>query len=121
MKTPLRPQGIVDFNPQEAIEESIRGVEFDYFYTGKREGKSGYIELHVTSTVRDWAENVYIRKAWYLGHKEDWKSCIDKHIRTHLLDLNTGMQLVLRMMQEFEVSEEKFIHWEIYKPTHFRV
>ncbi|WP_423819197.1 hypothetical protein V5739_00370 [Salinimicrobium sp. TIG7-5_MAKvit] len=121
IKSPLRPQGKFDFHPQEEIQESIRGVEYDFFYTGKREGTGGQIELHVTSIVRDWAENVYIRKAWYMGHKENWKGCIENHVRTHLLEISAGRMLVMRLMQDFEVTEDKFKPWEKYNPSHFRL
>ena len=118
---PLKQQGKVDFHPQPQIEESIRGVEFDFFYTGKRQGTSSVIiELHITSTVRDWAENVYMRKACYMGHKKQWKKCIEDHVRQHLLDLSTGSMLVMRLMQSFEVTEDKFKPWDKYNPSHFR-
>lgn len=122
MKTSLRQQGKVDFHPQPEIEDSIRGVEFDYFYTGKRQGSSRIqIELHITSTVRDWNDNVYIRKAWYMGHKDHWKKCIEDHVRQHLLDLSTGPMLVMRMMQDFEVTEDKYKPWDKYKASRIEV
>lgn len=78
---PLLENGRKDFHPKPEIEESIRGVEYEFFYTGKRMGAGKQIELHVTSIVRDWDENVYIRKSWYSGNKEEWKKCIERHIR----------------------------------------
>lgn len=117
MKTHFQLQGKVDFHPQKEIKDSIKGVKFDFFYTGKREG-AGQIELHITSIVRDWDENVFIRKASYLGHKENWKRCIKDHVRTHLLELHTGEMLVLALMQEFDVTEDNFKPWENYNPIH---
>ena len=73
---PLREAGRKDFHPKEEIEDSIKGVDFDYLYTGRRTGTSGQIELHVTSIVKDWDQNTYIRKAWYMGNKKGWKDCI---------------------------------------------
>lgn len=121
MKSPLRQQEKIDYHPKEEIEESIRGVEYDFFYTGKRQGTGGQIELHITSTVRDWAENVYIRKAWYMGHKEKWEDCIKDHVRNHLIDLGTGHMLVMRLIQDFEVAKEKFKPWEKYKPNYLKL
>ena len=46
-----------NFFPQPIIQDSIRGVEFDYFYTGRRLGSGSQIELHITSTVIDWDNN----------------------------------------------------------------
>lgn len=49
--------------PQAQIQSSLKGVEFDYFFTGKREGTGGAIELHITSIVTDWATNTYTRQS----------------------------------------------------------
>lgn len=118
---PLKEAGRRDFHPKEGIEESLRGVSFDYFYTGKREGPSGQIELHITCVVTDWQENVFVRKAWFMGHKGNWKEVIRSFIIRHLEDLGTGNLLIKRMMQEFEVSQEKFMSWEKYNPECFDV
>ena len=121
MKSSLRKQGQVDNNTQSEIEESIRGVEYSFFYTGRRQAtKSPMIELHITSTIKDWAQQTYIRKAWYMGHSEKWKKCIADHVRQHLLDMAAGPMLVMRLMQDFEIIEENFHEWEKYNPTHFR-
>lgn len=118
---PLRIQGKVDFNSQPEIEDSIRGVEYSYVYTGKRQApRSDIIEIHITSTVRDWAQQTYIRKAWYMGHKGHWKKCIQDHIRDHLTDLQTGSMLVMRLMRDFEIKEGNYQTWEKYEPTYFR-
>ena len=117
---PLREIGRKDFHPKKEIEESIKGVEFDYFYTGKRTGTSGQIELHITSIVRDWDQNTYTRKAWFMGNKERWKDCIRIHIIDHLNDLNTGKMLVMSLMRDFEVSKDNFQEWEKYDPIMYR-
>lgn len=118
---PLRIQGIVDFNTQSQIEESIKGVEYSFVYTGKRQApRSAMIELHITSTVTDWAQQRYIRKAWYMGHKDNWKKCIQDHVRQHLIDLQAGHMLVIRMMQDFEINEEHYQKWDKYNPSYFR-
>ena len=115
-------QDKVDFHPQPEIEDSIRGVEYDFFYTGKRQAPNSVtIELHITSNVRDWAENVYIRKAWYMGHKDQWKKCLKDHVRQHLTDLGTEPMMVRRMMQDFEVTKDNFKPWDKYNPSHLRV
>ena len=116
---PLKEAGRRDFHPTEGIKESLRGVSFDYSYTGKREGPSGQIELHITSIVTDWQENVFVRKAWFMGHKENWKEVIRTFITKHLEDLGTGNLLIKRMMQEFEVSQGKYLPWEKYRPEYF--
>ncbi|GAB2769683.1 hypothetical protein [Salinimicrobium soli] len=113
MKNPLKEQGRTDNHPQPEVEESIRGLEFDYSYTGKRMGGS-QIELHVTSTIRDWKTLTYIRKSWYLGSKNDWKGCIKNHIIDHLNDLSVGRMMVMSLLREFEVTESNFIPWERY-------
>lgn len=55
-----------------------------------------------------------------MGHSSGWKNCIEMHIRQHLLDMSTGMQLVIRMMQDFEIKEENFVKWEKYYSNGFR-
>lgn len=111
-KETIQEIGRIDLHPKEVIEESLRGVEFEYFYTGKRAG--GGIELHVTSIIRDWDENVFIRKSWFKGSKSQWKITITRHIRTHLSDLHIGEMLVMRLMTDFQVSEENFREWDKY-------
>lgn len=108
----LEEVGRIDLHPKDTIEESLRGVEFDYFYTGKRSSRG--IELHITSVVRDWDENVFIRQSWFKGSKKQWKSTITKHIRSHLSDLHIGEMLVMRLMTDFDVSEDNFREWDKY-------
>ena len=121
METALRKQGQVDNNTQPEIEESIRGVRHSFVYTGRRQApKSRMIELHITSTITDWAPQSYTRKLWYMGHSKNCKKCIEDHLRHHLLDMSAGPLLMMRLMQDFEVREEHFQEWERYNPTHFR-
>jgi hypothetical protein len=94
------------------IEDSLKGVDFDYFFTGKRMGTGGEIELHITSVVTDWATNTYTRKSIYRGHKGRWKECIEQHILSHLKDLNSDLGIVKAMMRYFEVDRGKFKSWE---------
>lgn len=115
----LRELGRKDSHPKTSIENSIRGVSFDYYFTGRREGPSGQIELHVTSVVTDWQENVYIRKAWFLGHKHHWKPVIRKFLLDHMDDLDTGIQLIKSLLREFEVDNRKFVPWEKYNPVRY--
>ncbi len=100
--------------PQPEIQESLRGVEFNYFFTGKRMGTGGEIELYITSIVTDWETNTYTRQSIYRGHKDQWKKCIEKHIISHLKDLNTEPGIVRAMMRYFQVDEEKYKSWERY-------
>jgi hypothetical protein len=119
MKNPaLKEKGRKDYHPKEQIEESIRGVDFDFFYTGKKLGSGSLIELHVTSIVRDWEENVFIRKSWYSGYKKEWRECLREHVRQHLTDLCAGKMLVMSLMREFEVKEEHFREWKEYNPIY---
>ena len=120
LDSPLRESGRKDFHPKEAIEESIRGVEYDFYYTGKKMGSGKQIELHITSIVRDWEENVFIRKSWYHGNRETWKNCIKNHVKQHLTDLSTGRVLVMSLMRDFEIREEHFRKWESYNPVYYK-
>ena len=72
-QSPLREVQQQNSQPQTEIQDSFKGVDFDYFFTGKREGTGGAIELHITSIVTDWATNTYTRQSIYRGHKEKWK------------------------------------------------
>ena len=111
---PLKIRGKEDFFPQSITEDSTRGVQFDYFYTGKTLGSGSEIELYITSKSLDWDNNVYIRKSWYLGSRTRWKAYIEDHIRNHLNDPSAGGNLVKQLTRYFEVSEEKDKEWEQY-------
>lgn len=113
-QSPLREVQQQNSQPQPEIQESLKGVDFDYVFTGKREGTGGTIELHITSIVTDWATNTYTRQSTYRGHKEKWKECIKKHIIHHLQSLNVDAGIIRSMMRYFKVDEEKFRSWERY-------
>jgi hypothetical protein len=114
MKAPLREIGRENCHPQDTIEDGMRGLTYDYCFSGKRVGPVGQIELHVTSVLTDWAGNIYTRKCRYLGHKERWRDCIRSHIIKHLTDLYVGQMLVRAMMGNFEVDHKKYKDWNSY-------
>lgn len=101
---------------QPFIQDSLNGIDFNYFFTGKRMGTGGEIELHITSIVTDWETHSYTRQSIYRGHKDQWKKCIENHIINHLKDLNTDPGIVRGMIRYFEVDKEKFRSWESYHP-----
>ena len=105
-----------NLQPQPEILDSLKGVEFGYFFTGKRLGTGGEIELHITSNITDWETNTFTRQSIYRGHKEKWRECIKKHITQHLQNLNVDAGIIRSMMRYFEVDEEKFRSWERYYP-----
>lgn len=111
-QSPLREVQQQNLQPQAEIQDSLKGVDFDYFFTGKREGTGGAIKLHITSIVTDWATNTYTRQSIYRGHKEKWRECIKKHITGHLQSLNVDAGIIRCMMRYFEVDEEKCKSWE---------
>lgn len=116
---PLREQGRKDSHQNPSIENSIKGVHFDYYFTGRREGHSGQIELHLTSVVTDWQENVYIRKAWFIGYKRGWKNTVRDFLLEHMDDLNTGIQLIQALLRDFEIDNAKYVAWEKYEPVRY--
>lgn len=107
MNTPLREIGRVDHQPQNTIKDGMKGVTFDYNYTGQRIGSKGQIELTITSIVTDWEKNIFYRTCRYLGHHEGWKRCIRSHIIKHLSDLGIGIMLVRAMTDDFEADKSK--------------
>ena len=108
MHAPLRQIGLVTHQPKESINDAMRGVDFDYTFSGERVGKVGQIELTVTSIVTDWEKNIYYRTGRYLGHHEGWKKCIKSHIFNHLIDLGIGIMLVRAMLDDFVVDKSHF-------------
>lgn len=84
-------------------------------------GTSGQIELHITSVVTDWQENVYVRKAWFMGHKVGWKEVIRRFLLQHLDDLSTGIQLIKMKLRNFEVDKGKFVPWEKYGAENYGI
>lgn len=107
MKTMLREIGRVDHQPHDGVIDGMKGVTFDYYYSGQRKGPKGHIELSVTSIVTDWQKNIFYRTCRYLGHHEEWKRCIRSHIIKHLTDLGIGIMLVRAMTDDFEVEKSK--------------
>ena len=110
----LPEMGRKDFHPKPAIEDSHRGVEFDFYYTGKRLGSGTLLELHITSIIRDWEENIFLRKSWYNTDRKFWKDLIRDHIQRHLLDLGVDNIIALGLLRDFEVKEEHFRAWDKY-------
>lgn len=111
----LPERGRTDFHPKSGIEESHRGVEFDFYYTGRRLGSGNLIELHVTTIIRDWEENIFLRKSWYSIDKNSWKDLICGHIRRHLIDLGVDKTIVLGLLRDFEIKEDHFRRWNEYE------
>jgi len=117
---PLLRKGIKDTGPDNWIGDPMRGLEFDYFFTGKRLGAhSNIIELHITSTLTAWNEKQYIRNAYYSGDKNQWKEVIKQHIYQHLLDKGTGAMFTRALLRDFEVVPGKFKTWENYNVDYF--
>ncbi len=116
----LQERGRKDYHPKENIEESIRGVEYDFYYTGKRLGSGSQIELHITSIITDWEENVFLRKSWYSGEKQSWRSCLREHVRQHLEDLAVGSMMIMSVMRDFEVEKGTFKDWNAYDPVYYK-
>lgn len=106
--------GRKDSHPKSVIEDGHRGVEFDFYYTGKRLG-SALIELHITSIIRDWEENIFLRKSWYNTEKVMWKDVIRGHVQKHLLDLGVDKTITRGLLRDFEVREEHFRVWNKYE------
>ncbi len=107
MKTSLREIGRVDHHPRKGIKDGMKGVTFDYHYTGQRIGSKGQIEISVTSIVTDCENNIFYRTCRYLGHYEEWKRCIRSHIIRHLSDLGIGIMLVRAMTDDFKADKSK--------------
>src|SRR5690606_1828728 len=104
----LREIGRVDHQPQSSIKDGMKGITFDYNFTGHRKGPKGQIELTVTSIVTDWEKNIFYRTCRYLGHHQEWKRCIRSHIIKHLTDLGVGVMLVRAMTDNFETDKSKY-------------
>lgn len=118
---PLLERGRSDIRPKEKIDDVLKGVEYNWYYTGKKVGTGNQIELHVTSIIRDWNENEFIRKSWYSGNREEWKKCLENHLRTHLSDLCSGRSFINRLMMDFEVRKANFRSWEKYNPVYYNL
>lgn len=115
MKTQLREIGRVDHHPHDIIYDAMKGLTFDYNFSGQRVGSVGQIELSVTSILTDWDNNIYYRTCRYLGHHDGWKSKVRDHIFQHLTDLGVGIMLIRAMMSDFEVDKSKHREWIIHE------
>ena len=83
-----------DISSQSQIEDALRGLEYSYFYNGKRLGYSDSIELNVTTVIMDADENLYLRSCNYSGQKDIWKEVIKNQLIQHLKDLGVENGLV---------------------------
>lgn len=114
MKSPLKENSRKDLPENGSVEESIRGIKYDYIFSGRRMGNDGFIELYITCRVRDYKGNTFLRKSIYWGNKEGWKEAIREFLIQYLNDLNCGNMLVRTMMRNFEVDNTKYIPLNLY-------
>jgi len=114
LKTQLREIGRVDHHPHEDIHDSMKGLTFDYHFSGQRVGSVGQIELSIASILNDWDNNIYYRTCRYLGHHDGWKIKVRDHIFQHLTDLGVGIMLVRAIIDNFRVDKSKHREWVIH-------
>lgn len=91
------------------IREALNGFSFDYFYTGKKEGKDDLITLNVVTWIKDWHENLFIRECDYSGRKEKWKEVIKNQLIQQLKDIGVEEGFVKSETRYIEVSKDNYL------------
>jgi len=114
-KPPLLLKSKKDTSTQSQIEDALKGLEYSYFYNGKRMGNSDNIELNVTTVIMDANENLYLRTCNYSGQKNTWKEVIKDQLIRHLKDLGVENGLIRSETRYFEVSPEQHLPIEKYE------
>jgi len=98
-----------------SIEDALKGIEYSYFYTGSRLGKSNNIELDVCTVVMDSEENIFMSNCNYSGQKETWKEVIKEQLIKHLAEIGVEPGIVKSETRYFEVSSDMHISKEKYE------
>lgn len=112
--SPLREHDRKDLPENGSVEEPMRGIKYEYNFSGKRLGPDGFIELYLTCMVWDYKGNTFLRKSVYWGNKDKWKDVIRGFIIQHLNDVRCGNMLVRAIMRDFEVENSRYIPLDRY-------
>lgn len=109
----LRKQA--DVNSKLQIEDSLKGFDFSYFYTGKRLGHSNNIDLEVSTLIIDSEENQFLRSCLYTGQKEKWKEVIKQQLIKQLQDIGVEPGFIKSETRYFDVSKDHYLSIEKYQ------
>lgn len=119
MKPPLRLQGQVNINTKERIEDSIKGVDYSFTYTGRRQAlKSPVIDSYYFHHKRLGTAKVR-QESLVHGPFRKMEAVYRKSCKAAPYGYWYCPLLVMRMMRNFEVTKSNFQEWDKYKPTHF--
>ncbi|WP_034917852.1 hypothetical protein [Gillisia sp. CAL575] len=97
------------------ITDALKGLEFSYFYTGKRIGKSDNIELNVCTVVIDSDENIFLSDCNYSGQKETWKEVIKNQIVNHLREIGVEPGIVKSETRYLTITSKPYLSKEKYE------
>lgn len=107
-KPPLRQISKTDLFDKREITNDLAEFEFDYFFNGRRLGKSDNIDLTVVTWIRDCDDFLFIRYATYSGQKFKWKEKIIQQLQQIMADINIGVEFAKTQLRYFEVERIKF-------------
>lgn len=111
---PLLLKSTNDINSRFQIDDALKGLEYSYFYTGKRLGQSNIIDLEVSTLIMDADENQFLRSCLYSGQKDTWKNVIKEQIKQHLIDIGVEEGFVRGETRYFNVSKDYHLPPEKY-------
>lgn len=120
---PLRSRKSFDKYDRTEVEGELEGFHFDYFYSGKREGKtySNLIELVVVTFCIDANENLFYRYTIYYGEKKLWKEVILNQSQNFLRSIGISESFVQSTLRYFEVSSDKYLPEQKFKQKFFEL
>lgn len=112
-----------DLFPCQEIVNDIEGFDIYCIFTGKQAGKgrTGYIELAVTTYIIDSKENLFIRCCKYPGSRKGAKKAIKEQFIQMMNDLSVSNGMIQCEMRYFEVSNNKFVEPLKYNKKLFEI
>lgn len=107
-RPPLLLRSQDDRSTATEVGNALEGLTTDYFYTGRRPGKSDNLELDVCTLIIYADENIFFRSCHYSGQKHTWKEVIKNQLKKHLKEIGVEEGIANSETRYFEVSKDNY-------------
>ena len=114
-KPPLLLKSQRNISTHSEIKGALEELSIDYFYSGKRSGKSNYIEIAVCSVIRHSVKDLFLKSCYYSGERQTWKKVIKDQILNHLLEIGIETGFARSEVRYFEVTPDQYMNPEEYE------
>ena len=119
-RPPLLEKSRKDNNTAPVIQEALKGIEVEFYYTGHRIGKD-LISLTVCSFIEDAFENLFLRLCTYAGLKDQWKGVIINQVKQQLSDLEVEAGFIKSETRYLEIAKENYLEKEDFEKMYDRL